>query len=536
MRIKSIQLRDYKRFHDLRIFPIPETTRLVVVAGPNGFGKSSLFDGFLTYHRSRAGGLHWDPNYHLRSEQSQSNAGNAVSVEFHEGSSLSADAIPRMFYIRTAYRNDPHLNVNSLSRQGPAVSEMRFNRLTETDAAVSKNYSRLFGNVVEDVLSRGRPDTTLQEYRHSLVGEISCSLNELFPGLALYDLGNPFSSGTFRFQKGTTKGFRYENLSGGERNAFDLLLDVIVKRVEFSDSIYCFDEPDAHMNANVHGKLLDALLSVVPDPCQIWIATHAIGMMRRAIEIERANPGSVTFLDFGNKNFDEPVTMIPTKPTRLFWIDSLRVALDDLAGLVAPHEIIICEGSAVGKNYDHDARCYNAIFQSEFPEVQFISGGGSSDVSADRFRFIELLPKLVSGVKVRRLVDRDDRSATEIADLQTDSVSVLSSRNLQSYLWSQEVLDQLCRSLGCEAKIGEVASARKAALVSSIARGNPADDLKSAAGELHVALKKILPLTGLGNDARSFERDTLAPLIQPALEAYQEVRRIIFPRSGVVPF
>ncbi len=47
MRIKSVRLRNYKRFTDLTIADIPATARLVVLVGPNGTGKSSVFDSFL---------------------------------------------------------------------------------------------------------------------------------------------------------------------------------------------------------------------------------------------------------------------------------------------------------------------------------------------------------------------------------------------------------------------------------------------------------------------------------------------------------
>ena len=44
MKIKSIHLHDFKRFTDLTISELPETARLVVLIGPNGCGKSSVFD------------------------------------------------------------------------------------------------------------------------------------------------------------------------------------------------------------------------------------------------------------------------------------------------------------------------------------------------------------------------------------------------------------------------------------------------------------------------------------------------------------
>ena len=44
MKIKRVELDNYKRFTSLVINEIPETARLVVLIGPNGAGKSSLFD------------------------------------------------------------------------------------------------------------------------------------------------------------------------------------------------------------------------------------------------------------------------------------------------------------------------------------------------------------------------------------------------------------------------------------------------------------------------------------------------------------
>ena len=40
-------------------------------------------------------------------------------------------------------------------------------------------------------------------------------MRRLFPDLVLNDLGDPLDQGTFYFDKGTSKGFPYQNLSGG---------------------------------------------------------------------------------------------------------------------------------------------------------------------------------------------------------------------------------------------------------------------------------------------------------------------------------
>ena len=45
MKIKKIQLSNYKRFNDLTIDLGESPKRIVALVGPNGCGKSSVFDG-----------------------------------------------------------------------------------------------------------------------------------------------------------------------------------------------------------------------------------------------------------------------------------------------------------------------------------------------------------------------------------------------------------------------------------------------------------------------------------------------------------
>jgi DNA repair exonuclease SbcCD ATPase subunit len=48
MKIKKVQLKNgYKRFHDLTIDLGENPKRIIALVGPNGCGKSSIFDGLL---------------------------------------------------------------------------------------------------------------------------------------------------------------------------------------------------------------------------------------------------------------------------------------------------------------------------------------------------------------------------------------------------------------------------------------------------------------------------------------------------------
>jgi hypothetical protein len=400
--------------------------------------------------------------------------------------------------------------------------------MSENDAVVSNNLQRMVGQMVEDLSNREAGATTFDEYRTRRFSEIERAMNMLFPELHFSGVDDPLNSGTFLFTKGAVERFRYANLSGGEKAAFDLLLDLSVKRHEYFDSIYCIDEPELHLNPSTHGRLLDALLQIIPTNSQLWLATHSIGIMRRAINIEQAQAGSVVFLDFSGQNFDEPVVLKPIMPTRSFWINSLDVALADLAALVGPQTIIVCEGIGPGKNGKHDADCYNVIFAKEYPESLFIGGGNAHDVRTDRFTFVMALPEIVQGVTMRRVIDRDDRAPGEVAELKAKGTAVLRRRSIEAYLWDCEVLEVLCKQENQEAAFEDVMQLKRDALTRAHAEGAALDDMKAAAGYAYVAIKRRLNLVGVGNDYRAFERETLAPLISPEMDLYRELKTEIF--------
>ena len=373
----------------------------------------------------------------------------------------------------------------------------------------------------------------MAELRDAFIGEVRSSMKRIFPDLLLQGIGDPLSAGTFTFEKGRSKGFRYMNLSAGEKAAFDLLLDFIIKRRVFDDTVFCIDEPEIHMSTRLQAALVHEIVSLIPSNCQLWLASHSIGMMRAARDLYEADPSQVAFLDFGGRDFDEPQELAPVAVDRSFWSSSLDVALADLATLVAPRQIVLCEGSPGGPEQsaraEFDARCYRAIFGREFPDTDFLSVGSEEDVRTDRLGVARAIQTLVSGTAVLRVIDRDDRSSEEVERLTTNSVRVLSVRTIESYLLSDEMLEALCRRYDHLDKVEEILGIKRDLLARSVAdRGNPPDDIKSIAGELYVQLKSALGLVGVGNVKESFLSDTMAPLATPETETYKALRRDIF--------
>ncbi len=107
---------------------------------------------------------------------------------------------------------------------------------------------------------------------------IRCNL--FFLTCACIHSKTPEGRGTFYFEKGTAKKYNFVNLSGGEKAAFDLLLDFIIRREFYPNAAMCIDEPEAHMGLSVQSKLLKILYELIPENSQLWLGTHSIGILR----------------------------------------------------------------------------------------------------------------------------------------------------------------------------------------------------------------------------------------------------------------
>ncbi|MEM9011479.1 MAG: AAA family ATPase [Pseudomonadota bacterium] len=532
MRIQTVRLREFKRFTNTTVSQIPETAKLVIIAGPNGCGKSSFFEGLNVWSRKRYYNVKWEQEYYAKKvpEPEIVHANQAVDLILHDYDSIKIDA-RKAVYIRSAHRNDPEFRLQSLQNLGPATEENRLERIILNDATVSRNYQRLTSQAMEDMFENADGAMTLEEFRDVTIGEIRDATRRLFPDLIMNSLGNPLSEGMFRFDKGISKAFGYQNLSGGEKAAFDLILDLIVKRREYDNTIFCIDEPEAHMNSRLQGALLDELYRLITGQSQLWLATHSAGMMRRARDIEREHPGTVVFIDFGGRNFDDPVEITPEKPSRVFWERVLDVAFDDFANLMAPMEVIICEGSRIGtggKNEGMDAKIYEEIFSADYPDTRFMNGGGVHEVEADRLALIQAMHRLVKGTTVRRLIDRDDRNDNEISELRRQGIAVLNRRNLECYLYDDEVISALYESKGKLSALIQYTEFKNEELRKAAEqRGRAPDDVKAISGTLNNRIRRDLSLTQMGNTPKAFALSILVPHIYET-KAYEELRSSIF--------
>ena len=229
MRIKSIELKNFKRFTHLTVDKIPETARLVVLVGPNGSGKTSFMEAMK--QSSAASGYRDIGDYRYLSKTGNAIdyenvewynlASKMVDIHFHDlkfNNTVGRGNVRGHFYFRSAYRNEPDFKSKPCKSKMILLNLFRLSTLIQNDQTVSSNYQRLIANTISGVYDNSNDTKSVAALRDELTGKIRDAISRVFVHLEFTSLGEPLTNGNFYFTKGTTKDFSYQNLSAGENS------------------------------------------------------------------------------------------------------------------------------------------------------------------------------------------------------------------------------------------------------------------------------------------------------------------------------
>mgnify|MGYP000919461424 CR=1 FL=1 len=468
MHITKIRLKNgYKRFHDL-IIDLGETpARIVALVGPNGCGKSSVLDGLL-YHASAygqlGGGGRRDHKYHSMTGASSVSYHN-IEIEFATGDfnknyhDKDADGNANtIFSFRSPYRYNNHLKISETK----AVPEIRLNSYgaadaSSLDAKMEDNYRRLYG-----FYNRYRDDNDLKpsEAKAKIIGHLNTSIQKCL-NLEISSLGNvEGDQGTLYFRKPDhPSDFEFNVLSSGEKEVVDILLDLYLRKDDYVDTIFLFDEPELHINTSIQGNLLVEIDRLVGANCQIWLTTHSIGFLR-ALQTKMRGKCQIIHFRPELNLAAEAHTLKPVKVNQSTWRNLFAVALDDLAHMVSPSTIVYCEGRAepgpAGRERGMDAQVFNNIFAESHPDAFFTSSGGNTEPDQRSAIALAVLGKVFPSVDILVLKDRDMASGkfTDENDRQVylntnpKNHRVLKRWEIENYLYDKDVLKAYCASQG----------------------------------------------------------------------------------------
>lgn len=536
MKIKKLRIyNDYKRFHDLTIDLGENPKRIIALVGPNGCGKSSVFDALM--HRASiygqiGRGSRKDFNYYSMTGDSKINM-NSVEAELETGNIkqiLEDQANEKkgntLFSFRSPYRYNSDLKV----KQTKATADIKLNNFgasnsVDLDAKMEENYRRIvafYNRYMHD------NDVKPSEAKDHIIGELNASLEKCL-SLKICDLGSiDEGRGTLYFEKlDQPQPFEFNVLSSGEKEVVDIILDLFLRKDVYDNTIFLIDEPELHINTSIQKTLLLEINKLIGANCQIWVSTHSIGFLR-ALQTELDDECSIIEFTKDMEVAKQALTLTPMKMNFHNWRRLFATALDDITELVCPKQIIYCEGrdrpTTQGEERGFDAKVFNQVFGAQYPNTLFISSGGNTELDQRSSIAISILSKAVSGIEILVLKDRDVGSGKYMTCedrqeyLETNDANhrMLVRVEIENYIFDKEVISAYCKEKDIE--FDEVTYDQK---ISDIQN----QDVKSLVN----IMKNICGITGSIN-VDKFKLQ-LAKCIKPEMNIYSELENLIFKRS-----
>lgn len=526
MKIIKIQLKNgYKRFKDLTIDLGEPPARIVALVGPNGCGKSSVFDGMLFKNTTHSViGQFGNKNFKFHSMEAKSDYDSTnIIIKFDKGDFIEArDSMPpdkqnTIFSYRNPYRYNSNLDISSLQKI-PSIKQNNIGASSsiDLDDKMTQNYQRLYTYITN---YRKENDLTDKEAKNKIIGELNDILKKCL-NLEISDEGDIMDGrGSLYFEKNDQeREFDYNVLSSGEKEVVDILLDIYLKREDYDDTIYIIDEPELHLNTGIQRKLLVEVEKLIPQNCQLWVATHSIGFLN-ALKQELNDKSAI--INFKGDYASEKIILTPMVKNRDNWKEIFQTALEDLTGLISPETIIYCEGKKeAGESKDNlglDAEVYNKIFSQAYPDTLFISSGGNTEPDKYSSIALTILNKAFRDVDLLLLKDMDingngkPTTAKQRNDfLESNSMNrMLKRKEIENYLFDFEILSKKHKDI-------------KEEDYDKIVKDIAGENIKDKAGEL-------MRLCGIvsGLNQEDFKKE-LSKFITPETNIYVELEECIF--------
>lgn len=295
--IREVEITNFRGIDHLKLeflTPLGEASSLVVLAGPNGCGKTSVLDAILIAlgHKKlarKAGppavSLGADDYLLQLCMKSADCQPVSITCNSHADPSTQKNAVSSKVAVSyfSSWR-EPQLVGSlgiSISRRGRRPTETESNRLTRFKQKLIDNRAR---DLFFDQKNRMRLDLQEPSWFERTMSQLNAVWQRFYPkqSFVVEPQDQSDTSGFDVFL--ASPRLSVDDLSSGQLELFQLLGELL--SADPAPDILLIDEPELHLDQAWHVELIRAIRDLVPGT-QLIVATHSPEIFEAAMSFER---------------------------------------------------------------------------------------------------------------------------------------------------------------------------------------------------------------------------------------------------------
>jgi ABC-type cobalamin/Fe3+-siderophores transport system ATPase subunit len=430
----------------IKSFDVGALSNIVVLAGPNGVGKTRLAQAILDHFRNPTGVQNVRLIVHATSPEELREWGKKEIDTGNRGDATKLITSLQQGRRRIKWRSSV-INFESdrsIQKVTPLQSQWDFADPWEekigwdfTFSAFRARFQDVLHSIFRKVQSqrdhiarraeelRRRGETSMPLDFKDPLEPFKKAFSQLLSPKELLDADPKRQHLDYSYEG---KQFPWASLSSGEQEVANIVFDFILRSP--SHSIIMFDEPELHLHPELSFKLLRTL-ETVGEHNQFIFCTHSPDIITASLE------HSVIFIAPPK----DPVTnqAIPVSAD-----DETNQALNLLGqsiGIVAlGRRIVLIEGA----NSSLDKQVYGSIIRNKFPNLVLVPSGGRGTITSFATISSQVLEKTIWGVDFFMLCDGDsapplpDEASSDIARLR-----ILPRYHLENFFLDEQILAKI---------------------------------------------------------------------------------------------
>ena len=444
MRIRSINASNVL---PVKQFQVGDLSDLVVIAGPNGVGKTRLVSGLLAHFRNKGSQqvsfeieatdeterTAWgksalntsirDDADRLRTllQQNKSRRNFKNSVLYYESSRSIHNVQPLAFQFEFS---DPYeeqigwdVSFNGLANRWQDTQHALFKKIQSQKMAIANRAVKLRSEGHSSMnLEFSDPLDPFKEAFARLLGPKELHSVDIQNQRLMYSEGG--------------EPREVASLSSGEREVLTITFDFLLRKP--SHCIVFFDEPELHLHPELLTRLVSTLRSAGESNQFIFIS-HSPDIISSSLN------DSVVFLTPPKSDSSNQAVLLGPKAGATEALHRLGHSV----GVVSlGKKIVLIEGT----DSSLDKQTYTHLLKNRFPSLVLQASGGKGNLQSFSKVATEVLDRSLWGVRFYMLADRDAATIESLSN-QAKNMRVLRRYHLENYFLDADVLARCFASM-----------------------------------------------------------------------------------------